>query len=147
MSMAKNAFHRLINKASVSDDGYENEYFDDEYVEEEEYVEDDQYDDVAAEVTPIRSVAPVPDIARIITVWPKSIDGGTEFADPYRNGIPVILNLSAAGNADRRRILDFAAGVCYGLHGKLNKISNDVFLLTPQKVTVEASNAQEIDKF
>ena len=40
VSMAKNAFHRLINKASVSDDGYENEYFDDEYVEEEEYTAD-----------------------------------------------------------------------------------------------------------
>lgn len=74
--------------------GGENEYFEDDYAEEEEYVEDDQYDDVATEVTPIRSVAPMPDIARIITVWPKSIDNGTEFADPYRNGIPVILNPS-----------------------------------------------------
>ena len=144
--MAKNAFHRFVNKASVADDGYDDEYFEDDYVEED-YVEDDDYEDLAAEVTPIRSVAPMPDIARIITVWPKSIDSGTEFADPYRKGIPVILNLSTAADSDRRRILDFAAGVCYGLHGKLNKISNDVFLMTPQKVSVEAANPQEIDNF
>lgn len=144
--MAKNAFQRFVNKASVADEGYEDEYLKDDYVEDD-YAKDGDYEELGAEVTPIRSVAPVPDIARIITVWPKSIESVAEFADPYRKGIPVILNLSSAIDTDRRRILDFAAGVCYGLHGKLNKISNDVFLMTPQKVSVEAANPQEIDSF
>lgn len=140
--MAKNAFQRLVNKASVADEGYEDEYYD------EDYAEVDYFDEQAeADVTPIRSVASGGDIARIITVWPKSIDGGPEFADPYREGIPVILNMAAAPEGQRRRILDFAMGVCYGLNGKVNKISNDVFLMTPHQVTVETSRPEDTSSF
>ncbi|MGO1591204.1 MAG: cell division protein SepF [Ancrocorticia sp.] len=139
--MAKNAFQRLVNKASVADEGYEDEYYDD--YEDVGYFDENE----EPEVTPIRSVAAGGDIARIITVWPKSIDGGQEFADPYRKGIPVILNMTAAPDGERRRILDFAMGVCYGLRGKVNKISNDVFLMTPHQVTVEASHPEESSDF
>ena len=141
--MAKNAFQRLVNKASVADEGYEDEYYEDEYVEDVDYFGEDSEPDV----TPIRSVASSGDIARIITVWPKSIEGGQEFADPYRKGIPVILNMTAAPDGERRRILDFAMGVCYGLRGKVNKISNDVFLMTPHQVVVEASHPEESSAF
>ena len=138
--MAKNAFQRLVNKASIAEDGYEDEYYEDDFADVD-YFDDEQEADVT------RPVASGGDIARIITVWPKSIDGGQEFADPYRKGIPVILNMTAAPDQERRRILDFAMGVCYGLRGKVNKISNDVFLMTPHQVTVETSHSEESSAF
>mgnify|MGYP006911824273 FL=1 len=68
--MAKNAFQRLVNKASVADEGYEDEYYEDEYAEDVDYFGEDSEPDV----TPIRSVASSGDIARIINVLPKWIE-------------------------------------------------------------------------
>lgn len=135
--MAKNVFQRPVNKASVADEGYEDEYYEDEYAEDVDYFGEDSEPDV----TPIRSVASSGDIARIITVWPKSIEGG-RVRRSIQKGILAILNMTAAPDGERRRILDFAIGVCQ-VRGKVNKISNDVFLMTPHQVVVEASHPEE----
>lgn len=133
-------FQRFVEKATLNDEEFDDEYYDDEL--EEEAPEEDN-----SEVTPIRPVAPAPDVARIVTVWPKTFKDVQTFADQFRKGLPVILNLSGAQEADRFRIVDFALGVCYGLHGQLNQISGDVLLMTPRAVKMEMHRPEGSDRF
>ena len=133
-------FQRFVDKATLNDEEYDDEYYDDQY-------EDDTYEEEEAEVTPIRSVAPAPEVARIVTAWPKTFNDVQSFADQFRKGLPVILNLSGAQESDRFRIVDFALGVCYGLHGQLNQISGDVLLMTPRAVKMETHRSEATDRF
>ncbi|MDO5025584.1 MAG: cell division protein SepF [Trueperella sp.] len=120
---------RLGAKAATFDDEYE-------YDEYDEYdVEDYESDDPS--VTEIHSVEQAPEIARIMTVWVSTYEEIKGFANEFRLGTPVILNLSRAGDTERVRIVDFALGLCFGLAGKFSKVSDDVFLLTPEKVKTE----------
>ena len=136
-------FQRIVDRAAVNDD-YEN--FDDEFDGD---IIDDEADEAMGEITEIHAL-PAQDepaeLARIVTLWPRIFDDVKEFADHFRSGVPVILNLSTAEEAVRNRIVDFALGVCYGLGGQLNKISNDVLLLTPRTVTMESPRASH-DRF
>ncbi|MBE6484364.1 MAG: cell division protein SepF [Actinomycetaceae bacterium] len=136
-------FQRFVDKATLSDDAYD-EYGDEGY--EDEYLEEG-LEEEAADVTPIRSVASAPDLARIVTVWPKTFNDVQGFADQFRKGLPVILNLSGAEESARYRIVDFALGVCYGLHGHLNQISGDVLLMTPRTVKMETHRPEQADRF
>lgn len=140
-------FQRLVDRAAVND-----EFVDDDYVDEYEgdILDEDDFDhEGGAEIAEIRPVETRPEkgeLARIVTLWPKVFTDVQEFADHFRSGVPVILNLSQAEEDVRLRIVDFALGVCYGLRGKLNQISNDVLLLTPRTVTMESPRAPH-DRF
>ncbi|MBM7825589.1 cell division inhibitor SepF [Arcanobacterium pluranimalium] len=127
---------RINQKAAVGDEdfGYEDGDFVD-YADEEYFESDD------AQVTPIRSVANV-DIARIVTVWVSSYKDIKDFAVEFRNGLPVILNLSEAADGERARIVDFALGLCFGLEGVFSRISDDVFLLTPHSVSIDSRGSE-----
>lgn len=139
--MGKNVFQRFVDKAALNDDydSYEYDSYDDyqgEDVEQE-----------APEVSPLRSVAPAPEISRIVTMWPRTLNDVKGFADEFRKDVPVILNLSGANNEDLRRIVDFALGMCYGLGGTFNEISDDVFLLTPHSVKMDGPQNSSVHPF
>ncbi len=121
-------FQRFVDRSTLSDeyDEYEDGY--DEYADEEH---------LDAEVSPIRSVPSVPQLARIVTVHPTSFSEVRAFAEQYRSGLPVILNLTETDTESRKRIVDFALGLCFGLEGQLNKVSADVLLMTPHTVTMD----------
>ena len=131
---------KFVDKATLVDEEYDDEYLDDVYEDEGEVAEE-------PEVTPIRSVAPMPDLSRIVTVRPRSFNDIQAFADEFRKGLPVILNLAETNEDDRRRIVDFATGVCYGLRGLLNPISDDVLLMTPHTVKVESRRSEPTRTF
>ena len=101
---------------------------------EAEYA-DDYYSD-SAQVAPLRAVDP--DVSRIVTVWVASYKEIRDFAVEFRDGLPVILNLSEAPDSERARIVDFALGLCFGLDGLFSRISEDVFLLTPHSVKLDS---------
>ncbi|WP_124039635.1 cell division protein SepF [Neoactinobaculum massilliense] len=126
-------FQRFVSKATLNDDDFaeDEDYFEDG----EEYAEPEGTD---TDVSPIRAVAPAVDIARIVTAKPASFADVRGFAEKFRSGLPVILNLAAADDAARHRIVDFATGLCFGLHGDLNKISGEVILMTPHSVHLES---------
>ncbi len=134
-------FQRIVEKASLTEDDYEDEYYEDDVYEDDDYTEEE------ADVTPIHAVASAPEVARIVTVWPKSFNDVQSFAEQFRKGLPVILNLSGTQEADRYRIVDFAAGVCFGLQGHLNQISNDVLLMTPRSVKMETHRPEAAPRF
>lgn len=89
-----------------------------------------------------RPVAP-PEFSRIETVHPRSYNDARRIGEDYRDGVPVIMNLTELEDSDAKRIIDFAAGLVFGMHGSIERITNKVFLLSPANVDVgEAARAQ-----
>jgi cell division inhibitor SepF len=101
-----------------------------------------------APVTPLRrpevvrqpTVGP---LSEILTVHPKQYRDAQVIAENFRDGIPVIINLSQMSDADARRLIDFASGLSLGLYGRIERVTSKVFLLSPENVAVsgEASIA------
>ena len=90
----------------------------------------------SAPVTPLHRPAvvrqPAPStISEILTVHPKQYRDAQVIAENFREGIPVIINLSQMSDADARRLIDFASGVCYSLDGTMEKVATGVYLLKP----------------
>ncbi|WP_353813921.1 cell division protein SepF [Agromyces sp. SYSU T00266] len=102
-----------------------------------------------AAVTPLRKhhVQPTPtqaEMNEILTVHPRQYRDAQVIAESFREGVPVIINLSQMSDADARRLIDFASGLSQGLHGKIERVTSKVFLLSPAHVVVsgEAGEAE-----
>lgn len=81
----------------------------------------------------------------IITLQPRSYSEARKVGEHYREGNPVIINLDDMEEGERKRLVDFASGLVFGLHGRIERISLKVFLLSPANVSVsneEKSAAQ-----
>ncbi len=124
----------------------------DEYVEEYDEAEVSVHDDYEAPVTPIRpaaasrAVRPVEqeaELRRITTVHPRSYNDARTIGEAFRSGTPVIMNLTDMNDADAKRLVDFSAGIVFGLHGALERVTNKVFLLSPAHVEVTGEEARE----
>ena len=89
----------------------------------------------AQPLTDWRPIA-VPEITRIETVHPRSYNDARRIGEDYREGVPVIMNLSELDDLDAKRIVDFAAGLVFGLRGSIERVTNKVFLLSPPNVDV-----------
>ncbi|MCS5722820.1 cell division protein SepF [Herbiconiux sp. CPCC 203407] len=101
-----------------------------------------------APVTPLRksahtsapkNVAPA-EMNEILTVHPKQYKDAQVIAENFRDGIPVIINLSQMTDADARRLIDFAGGLSQGLYGKIERVTSKVFLLSPSHVSVSGDD-------
>ncbi len=96
----------------------------------------------------VRSAAPstpkVADISRIITVHPRTYNEARTIGEHFRDGVPVIMNLSDMEDVDAKRLVDFAAGLIFGLRGTIERITSKVFLLSPQNVNVAAEDKERI---
>ena len=75
-------------------------------------------------------------ISEILTVHPKQYRDAQVIAENFREGIPVIINLSQMSDADARRLIDFASGLSLGLYGRIERVTSKVFLLSPENVAV-----------
>jgi cell division inhibitor SepF len=62
----------------------------------------------------------------------------------FRAGTPVIMNLTEMDDTDAKRLVDFAAGLIFGLHGSIERVTNKVFLLSPEHVQVTAEDKARI---
>ena len=58
----------------------------------------------------------------ILTVHPKQYRDAQVIAENFRDGIPVIINLSQMSDADARRLIDFASGLSLGLYGRIERV-------------------------
>jgi len=85
------------------------------------------------------SVATTGDLSRITTIHPRTYNDARRIGEEFRDGTPVILNLTDMDDADARRVVDFAAGLAFGLRGTIGKITKDVFLLSPANVDCGAA--------
>ncbi|MCW4464423.1 cell division protein SepF [Glutamicibacter sp. MNS18] len=103
----------------------------DHYEQETEY---------RAPVTPIKRAPSVRDedseLRQITTVHPRSYNDAKIIGENFRDGIPVIMNVTDMGETDAKRLVDFSAGLVFALHGSIERVTNKVFLLSPATVEV-----------
>lgn len=85
-----------------------------------------------------------PDGYRITTVHPTTYSEARTIGEHFRNHTPVIMNLSEMDEPDAMRLVDFAAGLIFGLRGNIERVTNRVFLLSPADVTVTAEDKAKI---
>jgi cell division inhibitor SepF len=81
---------------------------------------------------------------RITTVHPRTYNEARTIGERYRDGCPVIMNLTELDDADAKRLVDFAAGLIFGLRGSIERVTAKVFLLSPQDVDVTAEDKARI---
>jgi cell division inhibitor SepF len=81
---------------------------------------------------------------RITTLHPRTYNEAREIGEHFRSGTPVIMNLSEMEDADAKRLVDFAAGLIFGLHGSLDRVTAKVFLLSPHNVRVSPQDKARI---
>jgi cell division inhibitor SepF len=90
---------------------------------------------------PVRQTA---DLTRITTLHPRTYNEARTIGEHFREGTPVIMNLSEMVDSDAKRLVDFAAGLIFGLRGSIDRVTNRVFLLSPASVEVTAEDKARI---
>jgi len=99
---------------------------------------------VAAVAEPAPAPAPAPQPYRITTLHPRTYNEARQIGESFRDGKPVIMNLTEMDDADAKRLVDFAAGLSFGLRGSIERVTNKVFLLSPRDVDVTAEDKARI---
>ena len=90
-----------------------------------------------AAAAPIGTVA---ELSRIVTLHPSTYNEARTVGEHFRDGTPVIMNLSEMDDSDAKRLVDFAAGLVFATRGTIERITSKVFLLSPPNVTVAAED-------
>lgn len=148
----------------------DSERYDDEYADGyDQRDQRDQYDDQrtgshAVRPAPVADISerrrPVPEqarpaqrvgapgtvaeLSRITTLHPRTYNEARTIGENFREGVPVIMNLSEMDDSDAKRLVDFAAGLVFAVRGTIERVTNKVFLLSPPNVTVAAEDKQRI---
>jgi cell division inhibitor SepF len=82
---------------------------------------------------------------QITALHPRTYNEARTIGEAFRRSTPVIMNLSEMEDADAKRLVDFAAGLTFGLHGRIERVTAKVFLLSPHNVTVTAQDKARIE--
>jgi cell division inhibitor SepF len=90
------------------------------------------------------AAAGVAELSRITTLHPRTYNEARTVGENFRDGVPVIMNLSEMDDADAKRLVDFAAGLVFATRGTIERVTNKVFLLSPPNVTVAAEEKQRL---
>lgn len=144
----------------VDDGRYDRRHDDEESAEltDDVYVDEEELSEEVSEVVPVaprkrpRSVAKpeksaepeVADLSRIVSVRPRSYNEARVIGENFRDGVPVIMNLSDMEEGDDKRLVDFAAGLIFGLRGNIDRVSSKVFLLCPPGLVVGPEDKERI---
>jgi len=127
------------------DDGYDSY---DDYDESPAHPDQPERHERSAPVTSLPTRTPVARVVRdveagalnrISTIHPRTYNEAKNIGESFREGTPVIMNLTDLDDADAKRLVDFAAGMVFGLHGSIERVTSKVFLLSPAHVEVTAN--------
>ena len=94
--------------------------------------------------TPAPAAGVVAELSRITTLHPRTYNEARTIGEHFRSGTPVIINLTEMDDVDAKRLVDFAAGLIFGLRGSIERVTNKVFLLSPEHVEVTAEDKARI---
>ena len=83
-------------------------------------------------------------MAKPHVVTPVSFNDAQEIGEKYRTNQPVIMNIQDLDRDLSRRLIDFASGLCFGLGGKMEKIADHIYMLTPTDVEVSAEERKRL---
>ena len=101
--------------------------------------------DAGAVEPPKPAVTPqVADLTRITTLHPRTYNEARTIGEHFREGTPVIMNLTEMVDSDAKRLVDFAAGLVFGLRGSIDRVTNRVFLLSHASIEVTAEDKARI---
>jgi cell division inhibitor SepF len=151
----------LVEDDHRYDDRYTDEYASDEYDEygdQSDLLDPDDRQEVhaghgdvslengraAAHERQTAAVTQTTDLARITTLHPRTYNEARTIGEHFRDGTPVIINLTEMVDSDAKRLVDFAAGLIFGLRGSIERVTNKVFLLSPANVEVAAEDKARI---
>ncbi len=123
-----------------------------DYDDSEEFSEPIYRSDKKVERSTVTKIRPVEaddgpqitDISRIVTVHPRNYNEARTIGEHFRDGDPVIMNLSDMDDDDAKRLVDFGAGLIFGLRGTIERVTSKVFLLSPNNVQVAAEDKERI---
>lgn len=141
------ALRKTMVYLGLSEEDPRARYDDDGYDEHEPYEESEH----TAAVTqlpmkrPVAAVvrdAEVGGLNRITTIHPRTYNEAKNIGEWFRDQVPVIMNLSDMDDADAKRLVDFAAGLVFGLHGTIERVTSKVFLLSPAHVEIAADEPE-----
>ena len=143
----------LVEEDRQYDDGYES--YEEEYpgYEEQEEVQpgvpagqanllagDPGADPVGGGARVAAATVQAADLTRITTLHPRTYNEARTIGEHFREGTPVIMNLTEMVDSDAKRLVDFAAGLIFGLRGSIERVTNKVFLLSPANIEVTAED-------
>ncbi|GAC1525146.1 MAG: hypothetical protein NVS3B1_13660 [Marmoricola sp.] len=81
-------------------------------------------------------------MSRIVTLHPRTYNEARVIGENFRDGVPVIMNLTEMSDSDAKRLVDFAAGLVFSVRGSIDRVTQRVFLLTPPNVIVDAEEKE-----
>ena len=143
----------LVEEDRQYDDGYDS--YEEEYpgYEEQEEVQpgvaagqanllagDPGADPVGGGARVAAATVQAADLTRITTLHPRTYNEARTIGEHFREGTPVIMNLTEMVDSDAKRLVDFAAGLIFGLRGSIERVTNKVFLLSPANIEVTAED-------
>ena len=143
----------LVEDDSRYDEQYQDEYGADEYEEYgAEFIDQSDSREVIRhaeagklpEREPPAVTMQTTDLARITTLHPRTYNEARTIGEHFREGTPVIMNLTEMVDSDARRLVDFSAGLIFGLRGSIDRVTNKVFLLSPANIEVAAEDKARI---
>jgi cell division inhibitor SepF len=147
----------LVEDDNRYDDQYQDEYGAEEYEEYgAEFIDQGETHDVVRHVDvgleppdrfgdrPPVTQMQTTDLARITTLHPRTYNEARTIGEHFREGTPVIINLTEMVDSDARRLVDFSAGLIFGLRGSIDRVTNKVFLLSPANIEVAAEDKARI---
>lgn len=121
--------------------------------EEEEYFEVEQEtEDVVEPIIPFGRKAKVSTLpggapSKVVVIQFQNFDDAKDAADHLKNKKPVVANLEKLDNDTTRRVVDFLSGAVYGVAGRIQNVSNRIFLITPSNVEVTGNYQDNIKGF
>ena len=92
----------------------------------------------------VRSLGTAGPPRQVHVVEPRIYDDAQEFADRLKSGVPVIINLRLTEPKHAPKILHFASGLVYGLNGRMQKVADSVYLITPFNVEISADEKRRL---
>ena len=93
-------------------------------------------------------IHPIPSAAtgKVHLIEPSGFNDAEEIGEKFKADIPVIVNLQGMEAETAKRLIDFAAGLTFGLDGRIQRVADKVFLLTPRNVEVSAEERRRLQE-
>lgn len=82
---------------------------------------------------------------QVVLVKPERFENASEIADHLREKRTVVLNLESTNRDISRRLVDFLSGVAYANEGKIKKVANQTFIITPFNVDIMGDLIDELE--
>ena len=149
-----------LNSDDDDDDFYDDDYYDDEEEEKpkkklfhKHEEEDDDFDEpvvkekpkAVSKITPMRSSRN--GNMAVCVIKPTSFEDAREITETLLMNRTVVLNVEGLDVEIAQRIIDFTSGSCYAINGNLQKISNYIFIITPESVDISGDFQEILDSF